>query len=111
MIQKMKLHNQPFLAIKNGTKKVEMRLLDEKRLTLNGGGMVEFTNTKTGETMLCLIEKLNTFSSFTELYKNYPKTDLGYFEDELADPDDMLEYYTAEEIARYGVVAIGIKVV
>ena len=40
---------------------------------------------------------------------NYKKTDIGYKDDEVANPDDMLSYYSIEDIRKYGVVAIEIK--
>jgi hypothetical protein len=40
---------------------------------------------------------------------DYKKTDLGYKDDELAKPEDMLVYYSVEEIKKYGVVAIELK--
>ena len=39
----MKLNNEPFNLIKNGTKTVELRLNDEKRKLLNIGDKIEFT--------------------------------------------------------------------
>lgn len=109
MIHKMRLQNQPFLSIKMGEKRVELRLFDEKRSLIKEGGMVEFTNINTGETLLCQAVKIRVFPNFEKLYKAYGKTELGYRQDEIADPNDMLAYYTREDIARYGVVAIEIQ--
>ena len=44
----MKLNNEPFNLIKNGTKTVELRLNDEKRKLLNIGDKIEFTNITNG---------------------------------------------------------------
>ena len=109
MTHKMRLHNRPFLAIKKGKKRVELRLLDEKRSMLNEGGMVEFSNTKTGETLLCRVAKLRVFPNFEKLYVAYSPIEIGYEENQVADPKDMLQYYTQEEIDRYGVVAIELQ--
>lgn len=110
MLYKMKLRNGPFSAIKNGKKRVELRLFDEKRSLIKEGGLVEFTNPNTGETLLCKVIKLRVFSDFEKLYAAYDKIAIGYAENETADPKDMLAYYTKEDIARYGVVAIEIEV-
>ena len=44
MIHEMRLNNEPFNKIKEGTKTVELRLLDEKRKTLRVGDKIIFTN-------------------------------------------------------------------
>ena len=35
---------------------------------------------------------------------------LGYLKNEIADPKDMYKYYSKEQILKYGVLAIKIKV-
>ena len=47
---------------------------------------------------------------FENLYLNHSKVSIGYKEDENAKPDDMLVYYSMEEIKNYGVLGIEIKV-
>ena len=44
MIHEMRLNNEPFNKIKEGTKTVELRLLDEKRKALRVGDKIIFTN-------------------------------------------------------------------
>ena len=46
------------------------------------------------------------FKDFEQLYKNYDKKLLGYAQDEVANPSDMLEYYPLSEVEKYGVLAI-----
>ena len=111
MVYPMKLQHQPFLAIKSGRKKIEMRLNDDKRKKIKVGDMVEFTDVKTGEALLCKVVNLHLYASFDELYKNHDKISIGYEENEIADPKDMLAYYSAEEVERYGVVGIELKIV
>ena len=105
----MNLYPEPFDLIKAGSKTVEMRLFDEKRRKLSVGGLIVFTNTKTKEELVVEIIDLKQFDSFESLYLNYKKTDIGYKDDEVANPDDMLSYYSIEDIRKYGVVAIEIK--
>ena len=109
MVYCMKLQHRPFLLIKSGRKTIEMRLYDDKRKTLKVGDMVEFTDVKTGETLVCEVVKLHIYPTFDELYKNHDKISIGYEEDEIAHPKDMLAYYSQDEIAKYGVVGIEIK--
>ena len=105
----MKLNNNPFRSIKNGTKNIELRLNDEKRQLLNIGDIIEFTNRDNGEKLITEIEDLYHYSSFEELYPNHDKLSMGYAKNEIADPKDMEEYYSKEEQEKYGVVGIKIK--
>ena len=108
-VNRMNLFPEPFELIKAGSKKVEMRLFDEKRRKLSVGELIVFANTKTKEELIAEIVELKQFDSFGSLYMNYKKTDIGYKDDEVANPDDMLSYYSIEDICKYGVVAIEIK--
>ena len=49
MMIKMHLHDEPYKKIKNGKKKIEMRIKDEKRSTIKVGDTIEFENRKTKE--------------------------------------------------------------
>ena len=111
MIHKMNLWDDSFEAIKEGWKTIEMRLDDEKRSLIKVNDVIEFTNTKTNETMSCLVLKLYHYKTFNELYKNHSKLSIGYKENEVANPDDMLVYYTIEDINKYGVLGIEIRVI
>ena len=109
MKHEMRLHDDPFNKIKQGTKKIEIRLNDEKRKSINIGDTIEFTNRKTSEKMLVKVNGLFKYSNFEELYKNWDKVILVYDEDDIADPKDMEEYYSKEEQEKYGVLAIKIE--
>lgn len=109
MKHEMNLNNEPYINIKNGIKKIELRLNDEKRQLLKIKDLIEFTNRKTLEKMLVEIENLYHYSSFEELYKHFDKVSMGYREDEIADPRDMEKYYSKEEQEKYGVLGIEIR--
>lgn len=108
MIIKMTLQQRPFDSISSGVKTVEMRLYDEKRQGIKQGDIIEFTSPK-GEIIKVKVKAVKPFKGFEELYDNYPKEALGYIEGESCSPDDMLEYYSPEDVKRYGVVAIEIE--
>lgn len=57
MIHKMKLWDESFNKIKNKTKTIEMRLCDEKRSIISVGDIIEFTNTETYITCVCIVVK------------------------------------------------------
>lgn len=46
------------------------------------------------------------YKNFNELYNNHNKISIGYKENENANPDDMLMYYSKEDIEKYGVLGI-----
>ena len=105
----MTLYREPFLAITERHKTIEMRLNDEKRRKLKLGDLIEFANKDTDEKAIVEIDELQAFPSFDELYASYPKQAIGYRDNEKADPKDMLEYYEEEDIEKWGALAIGIK--
>lgn len=109
MKHEMRLNDEPFNLIKNGTKTIELRLNDEKRQLLKIKDLIEFTNRKTEEKLLTEIINLHHYNSFEELYKYFDKEAIGYNENEIVDPKDMEEYYPKEEQEKYGVVGIEIK--
>ncbi len=105
----MKLRRGPFQSIKSGEKTVELRLYDEKRKLLSVGDTILFKEMKTGETLEVKVKKLERFSDFETLYKAYGKREIGYKEDEEANPLDMYVYYSKEEVNENGVLAITIE--
>ena len=111
MYKKMRLNEEPFEQIKNGSKTIELRLYDEKRRKLKAGDTICFKS-KT-EKLTATIKALHIFKDFEELYAALPLEKCGYSANEIAtaSPDDMLEYYTKEEIEKYGVVGFEIEVI
>ena len=111
MEHKIHLHDEPFKLIKSGFKTIEMRLYDEKRRKIKIGDAIEFTNRVTSEKITVLVINLYLFDSFKDLYDVFDKKSIGYMEEEEAKPSDMEKYYDKEDIEKYGVVGIEIKVI
>lgn len=109
MIHEMRLNNEPFNKIKEGTKTVELRLLDEKRKTLRVGDKIIFTNRTNNEKIDVLVTNLFKADSFEPIYEKYSKVAMDYNEEDDAKPEDMEEYYSKEEIKKYGCIAIEIE--
>ena len=107
MNHNMNLNDRPFEMIKSGAKTIELRLYDEKRRKIK----VVCFNSKTDK-LTATVKELRTFRNFEELYAELPLDKCGYTADEIAtaSPDDMLEYYSKEQIEKYGVVGIEIEV-
>ncbi|MCH5171916.1 MAG: hypothetical protein J1F31_03695 [Erysipelotrichales bacterium] len=109
MEHNMNLYNDAFEMIKLKIKTIEMRLNDEKRKKIKIGDIICFQNIKTKDKIYAKVINLYNFESFDELYKQFPKTALGYKDDEDANPSDMLEYYSIDQIKKYGVLGIEIS--
>ena len=107
-VYEMNLHNEPFDLILSGRKTVEMRLSKNGRENIQKDDVIVFTN-KDGKKLKVLVLNIIKFPTFKELYDYYNKEKLGYSQNEDASSDDMLKYYSKEDIAKYGVLAIEIK--
>ena len=108
----MNLTPSPLKMIREGTKTIELRLLDEKRKDISVGDTIVFNNTEDEKDSLCvMVEDLFVFDSFEELYANLPLLECGYTEEDIdsASPEDMELYYSKEKQAQYGVVGIKVK--
>ena len=107
----MKLRKEPFEQIRSGKKKIEIRLFDEKRQTLKIGDKLLFTLVD-DETQYIqtTVVGLYPFKSFKDLFLSPLAAATGFDE---FDPDGnaqkMYAYYPPEEEARYGVLAIEIR--
>ena len=95
--------------IKEKTKTIELRLLDEKRSLIKENDTIEFEDRTTNEKLKARVIKLHKYNSFEELYKHHDKVSMGYKIDEEADPKDMEQYYPQEEQSKYGVLGIKVK--
>ena len=108
MIHQMKLNDDPFERIKNGTKTIEFRLYDEKRRKVKIGDKIEFSKLPDlQEKILVDVLDLYTEPSFEELFEKI------YKDRELAKQYEnaMYEIYSPENEKKYGVVGIKIKLV
>ena len=112
MTHYMSLHPQPFKMIECGSKTIELRLLDEKRKSIQVGDELIFKNTADASTTLsCKVKKLHIFADFEELYRALPLDKCGYLPEELATASakDMEIYYSADKQLQYGVVGIELE--
>ncbi len=108
MLYKMKLNESPFESIKNGTKKVEFRLYDEKRQQIKIGDQIEFSKLPDlQEKLLVNVEDLYIEDTFENLFRK-----LYSDEEEIKRKTEaMYEYYSPENERKYGVVGIKISLV
>lgn len=106
MTHHMNLQPKFFDFIKNGTKKIELRLYDEKRQQIALGDTIEFS-TDSGETFEIEVIGLLRYQTFEQLFADFDIADLA---DESMTKAELLatleEFYTPEKQAQYGVLGI-----
>ena len=112
MIHEMKLNDKAFNNIKNGTKKFELRLYDDRRKNINLGDTIIFHNVNNLDDSISVnVLALLRYPSFADLFK-----DIDY---KLCGTANSLEeklkrvhtFYSPEQEKEYGVLAIKIKVI
>ena len=104
----MNLVPSAFKKIADGNKTIELRLNDEKRQRINVEDTVVFDCSSTKDIITAQISGLHKFSNFKELYNALPLEKCGYTVAELdtAHYTDMEQYYTKEQIEKYGALGI-----
>ncbi len=105
------LDNDVFEIVKNGSKDIEVRLNDEKRRQLSVGDTLVFLKRPLDdEEIKALVTGLDYYDSFNELVKHYEMKRL-YLESYTKEMwlKEMERFYTEEDQAKYGVVAIKFK--
>ena len=110
MLHKMKLQEDPFERIKNGTKTVEFRLYDEKRRTIQIGDEIEFSKLpELQEKLLVKVIDLYKEESFEKLFK---KVFVGEDKEKIIEKaKSMNRFYTPEQEKEYGVVGLKIEII
>ena len=111
MKHEMKLASKYFDCIKNGTKKIELRLLDDKRKLIKIGDEIEFVKEPDRlERISKEVVSLHFHSNFAEILET---RDIEVFSDSNTTKEELLEalnkFYSKEEQEKYGVVGIEIK--
>ena len=111
MTHHMNLVPSAFQSVRLGKKTIEMRLYDEKRAKIKVGDEIEFEDTATHRKIKCIVVDLTRYRDFQELYSSVDKVAIGYKANETANPEDMCAFYSPEQINKYGVLAIGIRMI
>ena len=111
MLHQLKLQERFFDYIENGTKRIELRLYDEKRRAINLGDEIEFLKLPDLEDKLKVkVCGLLRYSSFSDLFKDF---DINILADKSMSKEELLdalqEFYTPEEQKKYGVLGIRIN--
>ena len=107
----MNLQDKYFDFILHGTKRIELRLNDEKRQQIKIGDTIIFCN-KQGETFSAKVKDLFEHNSFEELFENF---EIDILADKSMTKAELLrvlgEFYTLEKQAEFGVLGILIELI
>lgn len=111
MVHQLKLQERFFNYMKNGTKKIELRLYDEKRKAINLGDEIEFLKLPDlNDKLRVKVCGLLRYNSFSDLFKDF---DISILADKSMSKEELLdvlqEFYTTEEQQKYGVLGIRIN--
>lgn len=103
---KMHLKEPYFSYIKGGTKRIELRLFDEKRRQIGLGDLIEFSASDNESVQVRVVGLLH-YSSFVDLCKDF---DIAILADKATTKDDLIatlnEFYGPEQQAQFGVIGI-----
>jgi ASC-1-like (ASCH) protein len=109
-MHEMKLQDRYFNYILNGTKKIELRLNDEKRSLIKLNDVIKFKNEVTNETFEVKVVALLRYNSFNDLFDDFDIDVLADKEMTKKELLDVLEqFYTKEKQEKYGVLGIKIQ--
>ena len=107
----LKLQPKYFNYINDGTKRIELRLYDEKRQKIDIGDTIVFQKESELETsMKVKVIGLLRYNSFEELFKDFSieiLADKSMTKQELINA--LEEFYTSEKQKQYGVLGIRIE--
>lgn len=113
MIHEMKLQPKYYNYILNGTKRIELRLNDEKRQIIKVGDKIKFLKEPNlNESFEVKVIELIKYNSFIDLFNDY---DISILSNKSMSKEELLKdlekFYTKEKQKKYGVVGIKIELV
>ena len=107
----MDLQPKYFDFIKNGTKRIELRLYDEKRQKIQLGDVIEFKKSE-NEKIKTEVVGLLRYKTFTELFEDF---DIAILADKSMTKEELLDvlssFFTPEKQAQFGVLGIRLKLI
>lgn len=113
MVHEMKLQPKYYNYILNGSKRIELRLNDEKRQIIKLGDKIKFLKEPNlNESFEVKVIELIKYNSFIDLFNDY---DISILSDKSMSKEELLKdlekFYTKEKQEKYGVVGIKIELV
>ncbi len=113
MEHKIKLQPQYYNYILNGTKRIEIRLYDEKRQQIKIGDTIIFLKEPDlNESFKAKVTGLLRYNSFEDMFKDF---DTNILSDKSMTKKDLInvleQFYTKEKQKQYGVLGIRIELI
>ena len=113
MEHKMKLKSKYYNFILNGTKRIEIRLFDEKRQQIKIGDTIKFFNeSELSESFKAKVVGLLRYNTFKEMVRDF---DISILSDKSMTKEELIdvleEFYTKEKREQYGVLGIRIELI
>ncbi len=111
MTHEMKLQPEYYNFILNGTKRIEIRLYDEKRQNIKLGDTIKFLKEpELSESFNAKVTGLLRYNSFKDMFKDF---DISILSDKSMTKEELIkvleQFYTKEKQERYGVLGIRIE--
>ena len=111
MKHEMKLQQKYYDFIKRGTKRIEIRLFDEKRQKIKIGDTIKFLKEDNqDESFEVKVIGLLRYNSFEDMFKDF---DISVLSDKSMTMDELIsaleKFYTKEKQEQYGVLGIRIE--
>lgn len=111
MKHEMKLQPKYYDFILNGTKRIEIRLFDEKRQQIKIGDTIKFLKEpELIESFNVKVVDLLRYNNFEEMFKDF---DISVLVDKSMTKEELIsvleEFYTKEKQEQYGVLGIKIE--
>lgn len=107
----MNLQPKYYDFIKDGTKRIELRLFDEKRQKIQLGDTIEFFKSDDDKFQAKVIGLLR-YNSFKDLFEDF---DISILADASITKQELLdvlgEFYTPEKQTQYGVIGIRLQLI
>ena len=113
MIHEMKLQPEYYNFILNGTKRIEIRLYDEKRQSIKLGDTIKFLKEpELLESFNAKVIGLLRYNSFKDMFKDF---DISILSDKSMTKEELIkvleQFYTKEKQEQYGVLGIRIELI
>lgn len=111
MEHEMKLQPEYYNFILNGTKRIEIRLFDEKRQQIKIGDKIKFLKEpELNDSFEAKVVGLLRYNSFEDMFKDF---DISILSDKSMTKDELIavleQFYTKEKQEQYGVLGIRIE--
>ena len=113
MIHEMKLQERYYNFILNGTKRIEIRLNDEKRQNIKLGDKIRFLKEPELKKFFEVdVIGLLRYNSFEDMFKDF---DISVLSDKSMTKEELIDvleqFYTKEKQEQYGVLGIRIELI